>query len=147
MNNQTFSIKHRIELDVKPASVYDAVSTQAGLASWWTTMVETSGELGSLAAFRFGDGEHGADMRIDTLTEGMLVRWHCVDGPWKGLDFTFDIQPHERGSVLRFENSGWPETGDFYMHCNAKWGFFLAVSLKQLLETGAGVPHPDDPRI
>ncbi len=147
MNNATFSIKHRIELEAEPARVYAAISTQAGIASWWTPMVATESRVGSVATVRFGDGEHGADMRVDALTVGEQVRWHCVDGAWKGLNFTFSIASHDRGSVLHFENSGWPDDGDFYMHCNAKWGFFLTVSLKQLLEKGTGVPHPNDPSI
>jgi hypothetical protein len=57
------------------------------------------------------------------------------------------VSPHERGSVLRFYNGGWPAQDDFYMHCNAKWGLFLAVSLKQYLEEGRGVPHPQEARI
>ena len=36
---------------------------------------------------------------------------------------------------------------DFYQHCNCKWGFFLAVSLKSYLENGVGQPHPRDPNI
>ena len=43
--------------------------------------------------------------------------------------------------------AGWLDDGDFFMHRNAKWGFLLAVSLKQFLESGTGVPHPGDPSI
>jgi hypothetical protein len=31
-------------------------------------------------------------------------------------------------------------------HCSTKWATFL-MSLKQLVETGAGAPHPQDVRI
>jgi len=31
-------------------------------------------------------------------------------------------------------------------HCSTKWATFL-MSLKQLVETGTGAPHPDDVRI
>ncbi len=147
MTNTTFSIKHRIELEAKPSDLYRALSDRDGLAAWWTPMVETDSSSGSTAQFRFGDGKHGPDMRIDELSPHKVVAWHCVEGPWKGMDFRFDIQEHERGAALNFSNTGWPEQSEFYMHCNAKWGFFLAVSLKRYLETGTGVPHPDDPKI
>ncbi|MFT5434337.1 MAG: hypothetical protein ACI9OJ_005050 [Myxococcota bacterium] len=63
------------------------------------------------------------------------------------MRFVFDIVEHERGAVLRLSNERWTDDGDFYMHCNAKWGFFLAVSLKKYLEDGTGQPHPQDPSI
>jgi len=145
--SNTHAIKHRIEIEASPEQLYAAISQQQGLAAWWTPMVEAEPELGSVARFRFGDGKHGPDMRIDTLEPGAAVGWHCVDGPWKGMDMRFEIAAHERGSVLRFTHDGWPEADDFYMHCNAKWGFFLAVSLKGYLECGEGAPHPRDPSI
>jgi len=62
-----------------------------------------------------------------------------------GTRFTFDIEPTDGGSVLRFKNGGRAEASDFYAHCNCKWGFFLGVSLKNYLETGKGSPAPEDP--
>jgi hypothetical protein len=32
---------------------------------------------------------------------------------------------------------------EFMHHCSTKWGVFL-LSLKSLLETGKGAPHPND---
>lgn len=138
-------IKHRIEIRSTPAKVFSALTQQKGLGAWWTPQVTTDGALGSTARFRFGDGAHGPDMEIRELVDDRRVAWHCVDGPWKGHDFGFDIRPEDDRSVLLFEHAGWDEASEFYMHCNAKWGFFLGVSLKSYLETGAGVPHPNEP--
>lgn len=88
------------------------------------------------------------DMQIETLTTNELVVWQCVAGPWQETgSFIFSITPDERGAVLHFKHQGWKETDDFYQHCNCKWGFFLAVSLKSYLEKGLGQPHPQDPNI
>jgi len=46
-----------------------------------------------------------------------------------------------------FRHSGWLKQDEFFGHCNAKWGYFLAMSLKPYVETGAGAPHPKDPNI
>lgn len=141
------AIRHRIEIEAPTERLFSAVAEQEGLAAWWTPMVEAEVEVGSVAKIRFGDGQHGPDMRIEQLEPGKRIVWTCIDGPWPGHRFTFDIEPHERGSVLRFTHDDWAEADDFYMHCNAKWGFFLAVSLKRYLETGEGQPHPHDPSI
>ena len=139
------AILHRIELRESPRHVYDALSTTAGLAAWWTPMVETDARVGGEARFRFGDGEHGPDMRITELQPGERVAWHCERGPWQGHDFVFDIRPGPKGAVLLFSHSGWAAADEFFMHCNSKWGYFLGVSLKSLVETGTGAPHPQDP--
>lgn len=137
-------ILHRIEINDDPRRVYEAIAEVDGLRSWWTPMTTSSADHSSIA-FRFGDGNHGPDMAVSALEPGRRVAWECVEGPWVGHDFEFDIQPRdEGGSVLLFAHRGWEEPDEFYMHCNSKWGFFL-LSLKSYVETGVGAPHPQDP--
>ncbi|UXN75436.1 hypothetical protein N8D56_12055 [Devosia sp. A8/3-2] len=38
---------------------------------------------------------------------------------------------------------GWKEPVEFMHHCSTKWGTFL-MSLKALIDTGKGLPHPHD---
>ncbi len=143
----THAIHHRVEIETSPKALYEALTSQTGLASWWTPMTTTEPTVGSVAKFRFGDGSSGADMRIDELEPTKRVAWTCVDGPWPKMQFIFSIAPHQRGAVLTFDHLGWPEVNDFYRHCNTKWGYFLASSLKPYLESGNGAPHPQDPSI
>jgi len=142
------SILHKITIETTPEKLYHAITTQNGLSAWWTKC-ETSSKIDSVASFLFGpNGEHKVEMKIKRLTPNEEVQWQCVNGPWAetGL-FTFSISPDKRGAVLRFAHADWPDTGDFYQHCNTKWAFFLCVSLKKYLESGTGEPHPQDPNI
>ena len=141
-------ILHRIVIEASPEKVYRALTDQDQLSAWWTK-AETDAKAGSVANFYFGpNGEHKAAMEITELVPNERVSWKCVDGPWVGTEaFHFDIQADERGSALQFSNTGWAEPDGFFMHCNSKWGFFLTVSLKNLLETGVGQPHPNEPNI
>jgi len=141
-------ILHRLTIDSPPEEVYKALTEQDGLSAWWTK-TNTRGDIGSKATFFFGpNGEHQVVMEIIELIKNELVSWKCVEGPWVNTGaFKFLIQPDERGTVLQFSHSGWPEADEFYMHCNSKWGFFFTVSLKKYLETGTGQPHPNDPDI
>lgn len=145
-HDDSHAIVHRIEIEADPAAVFAAITEPNRLAAWWTTRVDATPRVGHVAAFMFGNGST-CRMRIDELRPVCRVRWTCVEGAWPGMTLTYDIEPHARGAALRFEHAGWPERSDFYGHCNAKWGFFLAVSLKSLLETGTGTPHPHEPRI
>ena len=78
----------------------------------------------------------------------MNVAWKCIAGPGveTGL-LEFIIKADERGSVLLVSHRGWAGGDELFMHCNSKWGYFLTVSLKNLLETGTGAPYSSDPSI
>jgi len=142
------NILHRVVIETSPETLYKALTEQEQLSAWWTK-TNTSGKLGSVAEFFFGpNDDHKVAMKITELALNKRVRWTCVEGAWVETGaFQFEIQADERGSVLLFSHSGWNEANEFFMHCNSKWGFFLVVSLKALLETGTGQPHPNDPRI
>ena len=141
-------ILHRIIIEAAPKKVYNAITQKDQLSAWWTRSTG-EGTAGSIASFFFGpEGEHQVKMEITKLVPNKQVCWKCIEGPWVDTQaFQFSIQADERGSALQFSNSGWPEANEFFMHCNSKWGFFLTVSLKNLLEKGKGQPHPNDPNI
>ncbi len=141
-------ILHRITIENSPHEVYRALTEQRGLSAWWTR-AQAKPQAGSMARFVFGpNDEHVVEMAVTRLVPDRQVVWRCVTGPWVDTDdFTFDIEPHERGAVLDFSHRRWPEADSFYRHCNSKWGFFLGVSLKRYLETGQGLPSPQDPAI
>lgn len=142
------SILHRLNIDTSASALYRALTTAEGLTAWWTpASAETN--IGGVAHFEFGpDPAHHVDMEIKRLEQDKLVVWQCVSGPWVGTgEFSFEISEAEQGVMLKFAHHGWVEADDFYMHCNSKWGFFLVISLKQYLESGTGLPHPQDPSI
>ena len=140
-----YSIALKIKIETAPESLYEALSSPAGLSNWWTNANQEGGNT----HFYFGaDGSHRITMKTLTSVPGEKVRWQCIEGPWadKG-EFDFSLENTEGGVYLDFAHHGWKEIDDFYKHCNAKWGFFLGVSLKNYLETGLGSPHPNDPSI
>ena len=139
------SILLKIKIETSSEALYNALSTQEGLSGWWTR----AEQVASNVHFFFGpDGGHRVTMRVISSLQDQEIRWRCTEGPWieKG-EFVFSIKDTDGGVYLDFAHHGWPETDDFYKHCNAKWGFFLVVSLKNYLETGTGLPHPSDPSI
>jgi len=138
-------IFHKIHIDASPEEIFQALTTESGLSSWWTK----AEQHGNSITLSFGpNGEHKVVMLQLSVAPNEEVRWLCSEGPWeeKG-EFKFSISKNENGSYLNFSHVGWPKIDDFYKHCNAKWGYFLVISLKQYLETGVGAPHPQDPSI
>jgi hypothetical protein len=73
------------------------------------------------------------------------VSWQVVDGPEEWLATTVEWDLHRDGdyTIVLFRHAGWREPVEFMYHCSTKWGSFL-MSLKSLVETGAGSPAPRD---
>ena len=138
-------ILHRVGVTATPEKVYEALTTVEGLAAWWTT--DTSGDSDGTLKFRFGE-VGGFDMKVLDLQPGKRVLWEVVDGPaeWVGTTVSFDLAQDGDWTVVLFAHAGWREPVEFMSHCSTKWATFL-MSLKALVETGTGAPHPHDVQV
>lgn len=137
-------INHRVGIKSSPEHIYKALTTNEGLATWWTNDVSGAGETGSVIAFRFNGG--GPDFAVMELIPNQTVRWrHSGTMPeaWMGTEICFQLQVEAEQTIIRFTHSGWAEANDFMAHCSTKWAVFL-ISLKEALETGKGRPFPND---
>jgi uncharacterized protein YndB with AHSA1/START domain len=133
-----YVIKHLFHINAPKERVFEALATIEGLAGWWTNKVTGNASTGGVIEFRFG--EYGCpDMKVKDITPNELVVWECVGGPedWMGHIFFFHLDTNENKTRVRFEHSGWKETGDFYASCNFSWGRYME-SLRQLCQTGKG---------
>ena len=137
-------ILHRIGTTTSPDKVYDALTTRDGLADWWTH--DTSGDTGpgGTIAFRFGEAG-GFDMKVLDQRPNERVEWEVTEGPeeWIGTHVSFDLKQEDDHTIVLFKHEDWREPGEFMSHCSTRWATYL-LSLKQLVETGAGAPHPGE---
>ena len=60
-----------------------------------------------------------------------------------GTTIEFRISKGDAGTMLHFTHRGFQQSDDLFAMCTTIWAGFL-ISLKQYLETGHGMPHPDD---
>jgi hypothetical protein len=51
----SFDLHHHIQIKGKPESIYQAITTAAGIKHWWTTDVTMDEEVGGRAVFGFGN--------------------------------------------------------------------------------------------
>jgi uncharacterized protein YndB with AHSA1/START domain len=133
----SYSIKHLFHINASQEKVFEALTTIEGLTGWWTNKTSGDNGVGSIIEFRFGDG--GPDMKVKELKANEKVIWECVGGPddWIGHIFSFHLDTNDNKTRVRFEQSGWKETGDFYASCNFSWGRYME-SLRQLCQKGTG---------
>jgi uncharacterized protein YndB with AHSA1/START domain len=134
----SYAIKHLFHINAPAEKVFNALTTIDGLAGWWT--VKTSGDaaVGGVIEFSFGDFG-GPHMKVTECKPNELVTWECVGGAdgWVGHIFTFQLDSNENKTRVRFEQSGWDETEDFYASCCFSWARYME-SLRQLCQTGKG---------
>lgn len=95
---------------------------------------------------RFEPG--GFEIKVLAANASRSVLWEVTDGPaeWIGTTVRWDLKQEGDYAIVRFAHRGWREPVEFMYHCSTKWARFL-VSLKQLVETGAGAPEPHDLKI
>ena len=137
-------ILHRVGVMAPLDEVYRAVTTRDALADWWTTDTKGTGDLGDVLAFRFGEAG-GFDMKVLELDPSGRVRWEVVDGPeeWIGTEIDWRLDQRGEYTIIQFGHHGWHEPVEFMHHCSTRWATYL-LSLKELVETGTGKPHPDE---
>jgi len=137
-------ILHKVGIESSSLDdVYRALTTREGLSGWWTSHTQGESKVGGGLQFRFGAG--GIDMKALELHPAKHVLWQVVDGPkeWIGTKVSWELRQEGAWTIVLFKHQGWKEPVEFMHHCSTKWAVFL-LSLKSLLETGRGAPHPND---
>lgn len=136
-------IHHLVRINSSPEAVYDAITTEKGLASWWTPKVTARPEVGSIASFHFGPS-YAKEMKIVKLVPRKEVSWKCTSATeeWLHTDVHFYLRPYEKGVELFFEHNNWRSFTEMFSQCSFDWAMFLR-SLKLYCETGKGKPYPD----
>lgn len=140
------SLVHQVNVKASPEALYKAVSTQEGLAAFWTSDTRAESKVGSVATFGFGGPTQR--MRIDELASGKRVKWTALNDPyfpnWDGTTVTWEIAPAaEKGQTsVTFKHVNWPEkvTAEELGSINYTWGM-IVDRLRQYAETGKPVPY------
>jgi hypothetical protein len=65
----------------------------------------------------------------------------CGPAGWAGTSIRWDLRQDGDWTIVLFKQEGYPEPTELMHHSSTKWATFLP-SLKQLVETGTGTPHP-----
>jgi uncharacterized protein YndB with AHSA1/START domain len=139
----TKSICHRLLIEAPVEKVYEAITTQKGLAGWLTPETIAKPEVGSISRFAFGPTYY-KEMKIEELKPYSKVKWLCLkaDEEWIGTTLNFELEPHRKGSILYFHHDGWTAYTPEFAGCSYDWALFFR-SLKFHCETGKGFPYPD----
>ena len=139
-------ILHFWRIKAPPERVYAAIASAEGVRGWWTRDSALDAEVGGAGEFAFYDRKVVTRVRIDELRPGAAVAWTVTasgaPGGWEGSTVRFDLEADGDETALRFAHRGLRHADDGFARVTSGWAFYLA-SLRQYVETGAGVPHPE----
>jgi uncharacterized protein YndB with AHSA1/START domain len=132
-------IKMNLVIKAAPEKVFQAVSTQEGIQSWWCKQTTAKPEIGFTNIFVFGS--YYNEMPVTKLVTNKLVEWDCTKSieEWVGTTVSFDLEEKEGKTLLRFTHGGYKTVTDTFCACTYDWGRFM-TSLKTYCETGTGTP-------
>ena len=108
----TRSIILAIEIDGSAEDTYRALTTEGGLAAFWTPDVSAKPEVGTALRFGFSEAPVDLEMTVTELAPDRVVRWAC-DGPWPywaGTEIAWTIlEADTGGTMVLFRHDGWSE--------------------------------------
>jgi uncharacterized protein YndB with AHSA1/START domain len=133
------AIRHYLVIKNAPEKVFEAITTEEGLKSWWAKETVAKAEVGFVNIFTFGKSRN--EIRVTNIVLNQKVEWTCVKSidEWMDTTFSFHLEEKEGKTILRFTHSGWKAITDTFADCNYAWGQFMK-SLKMHCETGTGTP-------
>ena len=124
-------------------AVFDALTTEAGLAAVWTDQLAVTPALGAVNTFHFGAGKPDK-MKVVSFEREKRVVWECIDSDpqWIGTEISFALEQRNGKVAVTLKQEKWRAMTEFYRFCNYNWGIFL-LSLKGYCEDGKGMPYQD----
>jgi uncharacterized protein YndB with AHSA1/START domain len=133
-------------IDAPREKVYQALTTNHGIAGWWTVKVQGEHVEGGTVRLEFEGPGHMFEMRVEELRDPELVAWTCLTHnsfpEWPSTKVNFALAAESEVSCkLSFEHLGLKPVCECYGDCSRGWDYFL-TSLASFCETGVGSPWP-----
>ena len=139
-------ILHLIKINTTCEKAYRAITTEQGVRNWCTRDADLDNKVSGHGELRFADGKRITKIEIDELKPSTRVVWKVLSAPipsWAKTKIEFALSAEDGGTALRFAQRGFEHADDLFAYSATAWANFL-ISLKEYLETGKGMPHPDD---
>jgi hypothetical protein len=135
-------IIHQVVVKADSDKVREAVTTQAGLAAFWTDQTTAEPAAGSKAWFGFGPNAEMSFTFEVAAIEDERVAWTCVEGPdeWVGTHVNWILTPNNGGTTVRFEHRDWRSVEGALAECSFTWGQILA-RLAAYVDDGTVEPY------
>jgi len=128
------TIYHQVLINAVKSKIYEALTTQEGIALWWTADCIVKPQVGFINEFGIGTQAHYR-MKVVVLQPGNLVEWKCVNqhDDWSGTQLSFRLSTKGESTCLDFKHSGFGSEGEAFGAANFEWAKRL-LWLKEVCE-------------
>jgi uncharacterized protein YndB with AHSA1/START domain len=137
MLGRMHDIVHQLTIAAPQEKVFEAVTTAAGLAQWWTADVAVDPSDGTFEV-GFEDGTVRMKFKTDDFDAPVLAHFTCTDGPdeWPGTQLAFRLRPEPDGdgTILRLWHGNWEYEDGILPSCSFQWAMYLD-QLRRYIET------------
>jgi hypothetical protein len=134
-------------VDQSPLEVFRAVTNVRG---WWSEEIQGGTEkLNDEFNYEYED-VHKCKMKLIEVIPEKKVVWLVLDNyfkftkdtsEWKGTKAIFEISRTGNKTELRFTHQGLVPDYECFEICRDAWTNYIQNSLRQLIETGKGMPN------
>ena len=132
---------HSIKITTTKKKLFEAISTPAGLNSWWTAAASGEPAVGAIFQLHFEPDYDWAAV-VTQYEENSHIEFTIgqSDADWEGTAVSFRIYECDSEIQLDFQHKGWREENDHYRTTNQCWFHYLTL-LKRYLETNEILPY------
>lgn len=147
-------IEREVRIDADPAVVYEVISQPEHIRQWWSDDVALAPVAGARGYVAFGDPDDPAKVVqvavvVADPPRRFAFRWTHEQGQDPAIEnsllVSFDLEPVNGGTVLRFCETGFRERGwtaavleQQYRDHEAGWDRFLPRLADHVSRVGAG---------
>ncbi|MGV3696200.1 SRPBCC family protein [Flavobacterium sp.] len=136
-----------ITVDKTPHEVFNAIINVRG---WWSEEITgNSSNVGDVFDYQYGD-VHRSKMKLIEVIPNKVVVWHVLENyfnftedeeEWTDDKILFEISELDGKTQMQMTHVGLTPHNECYNACNDGWTFYIQTSLKNLIETGKGMPN------
>ena len=136
-----------VRIDSAPKEIFSAI---LDTRNWWNeSIVGSSSRVGDEFAFEV-QGLHRTRIEVTEVVPHERVEWRVLDNAfafvadqteWIGNRIVFELRPDGDATILTFTQYGLVPEYECFDVCSNAWRFFVADSLRNLAESGRGMPE------
>ena len=143
----TTNFTSTIVVDKTQAEVFNAVINVRG---WWSEEIEgNASKVEDVFDYQYED-VHRSKIKIIEVVPNEKIVWHVLENyfnftedeaEWTDDTITFEITKVGGKTQLKMTHFGLVPQCECYEACNDGWTHYIQNSLKNLIETGKGMPN------
>lgn len=136
-------ILYQFPINASANQVFEAISSPAGLNSWWAKDSKGKPVTGEIYELGFGP-EYAWEAVVslcipDKEFEFTLTK---ADGDWTGSKVGFSLSGNEELTWVEFYHTGWPQRNEHFRISGFCWAMYLRL-MKRFLEFGETVVYEE----